>query len=174
MTVSCFLQVESLGSGGRRTASRAAVPISVPFWAERSLVRVPRQPLFSTPRAGRSGRRSWRHREFGPWVPGTSGRDWNGTGGARLKVLAKEVSTMARTDIYLDTMLRHLGAAYYESLHGRAARSDVTRALDTVEEHLNEPASSAAPRSPARPPAVHPAGHPAEHPVHPGPHTYAD
>jgi CBS domain-containing protein len=35
-------------------------------------------------------------------------------------------------------MLRHLGAAYYESLHGRAARSDVTRALDTVEEHLKE------------------------------------
>lgn len=75
---------------------------------------------------------------------------------------------MARTDIYLDTMLRHLGAAYYESQHGRATRSDVTRALDTVEEHLTEPASSAAPRSPARPPAVHPAGHPAEHPVHPG------
>jgi CBS domain-containing protein len=107
------------------------------------------------------------HREFGPWVPGTSGRDGNGTGGARLKVLTKEVSTMARTDMYLDTMLRHLGAAYYESLHGRATRSDVTRALDTVEEHLNEPASSAAPRSPARP---HPAGHPAEHPAHPGHH----
>src|SRR5579875_3752136 len=45
---------------------------------------------------------------------------------------------MARTDIYLDAMLRHLGAAYYESLHGRAARSDVTRALDTVEDHLKE------------------------------------
>ena len=45
---------------------------------------------------------------------------------------------MARTDIYLDAMLRHLGAAYYESLHGRATRSDVTRALDTVEEHLDE------------------------------------
>ena len=24
---------------------------------------------------------------------------------------------MARTDIHLDAMLRHLGAAYYESLH---------------------------------------------------------
>lgn len=49
---------------------------------------------------------------------------------------------MARTDVHLDAMLRHLGAAYYESLHGRAARSDVTRALDTVEEHLKErPAS---------------------------------
>ena len=45
---------------------------------------------------------------------------------------------MARTDIHLDAMLRHLGAAYYESLHGRATRSDVNRALDTVEEHLNE------------------------------------
>jgi CBS domain-containing protein len=45
---------------------------------------------------------------------------------------------MARTDIYLDAMLRHLGAAYYESLHGRATRTDVARALDTVEEHLQE------------------------------------
>ena len=48
---------------------------------------------------------------------------------------------MARTDIHLDAMLRHLGAAYYESLHGRATRSDVTRALDTVEEHLHEQAA---------------------------------
>ena len=45
---------------------------------------------------------------------------------------------MARTDIHLDAMLRHLGAAYYESLHGRASRSDVNRALDTVEEQLDE------------------------------------
>ena len=30
---------------------------------------------------------------------------------------------MARTDIHLDAMLRHLGAAYYESLHGRATRT---------------------------------------------------
>ncbi|MGH3184201.1 MAG: hypothetical protein ACRDOH_22820 [Streptosporangiaceae bacterium] len=58
---------------------------------------------------------------------------------------------MARTDIHLDAMLRHLGAAYYESLHGRAARSDVNRALDTVEEHLHEQASHPAPSGPARP-----------------------
>jgi CBS domain-containing protein len=45
---------------------------------------------------------------------------------------------MPRTDIQTDAMLRHLGAAYYESLHGRATSSDVTRALDTVEEHLGE------------------------------------
>jgi CBS domain-containing protein len=57
---------------------------------------------------------------------------------------------MPRTDIHLDAMLRHLGAAYYESLHGRATRSDVTRALDTVEEHLHEQAQHpASARSPA-------------------------
>ena len=36
---------------------------------------------------------------------------------------------MTRTDVHLDAMLRHLGAAYYESLYGRATRADVTRAL---------------------------------------------
>ena len=45
---------------------------------------------------------------------------------------------MNRRDAQLDGMLRHLGAAYYESLHGRAARTDVRRALDSVAEHLNE------------------------------------
>src|SRR5262249_24215156 len=58
---------------------------------------------------------------------------------------------MTRTDTHLDAMLRHLGAAYYESQHGRAARADVTRALDTVEEHFGE-------QAPARP--AHPAGQP--------------
>jgi len=62
---------------------------------------------------------------------------------------------MARTDIYLDAMLRHLGAAYYESLHGRATRTDVARALDTVEEHLQEQSPHPGPaHAPARP---HPA-----------------
>jgi len=58
---------------------------------------------------------------------------------------------MSRTDVHLDGMLRHLGAAYYESLHGRATRADVVRALDTVEEHLNEqrPAGPAGDRHPA-------------------------
>ena len=59
---------------------------------------------------------------------------------------------MTRADIYLDAMLRHLGAAYYESLHGRATRSDVARALDTVEDHLNEQSPHTAPaKVPARP-----------------------
>jgi CBS domain-containing protein len=43
---------------------------------------------------------------------------------------------MTRTDIHLDAKLRHLGAAYYDSQHGRATRSDVLRALDAIEEHL--------------------------------------
>jgi CBS domain-containing protein len=55
---------------------------------------------------------------------------------------------MARTDTHLDAMLRHLGAAYYESLHGRATRTDVARALDTVEEHLNEPPRHPGPARP--------------------------
>jgi CBS domain-containing protein len=63
---------------------------------------------------------------------------------------------MTRADIHFDAMLRHLGAAYYESLHGRATRADVTRALETVQEHLNEPAPLAAPHSPVD----------ARHPVH--------
>ena len=57
---------------------------------------------------------------------------------------------MARTDVHLDAMLRHLGAAYYESLHGRASRSDVNRALDTVEEHLHEQAARPEHPAPAR------------------------
>jgi CBS domain-containing protein len=43
---------------------------------------------------------------------------------------------MPRTDINLDETLRHLGAAYYDSLHGKATQSDVRRALETVEGHL--------------------------------------
>jgi len=70
---------------------------------------------------------------------------------------------MARTDVHLDAMLRHLGAAYYDSLHGRATRADVVRALDTVQEHLNDQEQ----RPPAGAPG--PAGHPAhEHPASDG------
>jgi len=45
---------------------------------------------------------------------------------------------MTRRDAYMDAMLRHLGAAYYESLHGRASAADVARARTAVEEHLAE------------------------------------
>ena len=64
---------------------------------------------------------------------------------------------MARSEIHTDAMLRHLGAAYYESLHGRATRTDVARALDTVEEHLTEQSQHPGPaQASARP---HPAHH---------------
>jgi CBS domain-containing protein len=38
----------------------------------------------------------------------------------------------------MDAMLRHLGAAYYESLHGRASAADVARARAAIEEQLAE------------------------------------
>ena len=47
---------------------------------------------------------------------------------------------MSRKDAQLDAMLRHLGAAYYDSLHGRAANADVTRAVAQVANELAEPA----------------------------------
>ena len=53
---------------------------------------------------------------------------------------------MDRRDAQLNGMLRHLGAAYYESLHGRASASDVARALGSVEEHIGEPPAAAAGR----------------------------
>ena len=43
-----------------------------------------------------------------------------------------------RRDAHTDAMLRHLGAAYYDSLHGRASRADVARALRSVEDGLDE------------------------------------
>jgi len=45
---------------------------------------------------------------------------------------------MSRRDVYLDAMLRHLGAAYYDSLHGRATKPDVARAVDQVALELGE------------------------------------
>jgi hypothetical protein len=57
---------------------------------------------------------------------------------------------MTRKDTYLDAMLRHLGVAYYESLHGSATRADAARALDTVEERLGEAAREPEPGAEAR------------------------
>ncbi len=57
---------------------------------------------------------------------------------------------MNRKDAHLDAVLRHLGAAYYDSLQGRAAQADVARALDSVAGHLGE-------GSPKRPAAARPA-----------------
>jgi CBS domain-containing protein len=45
---------------------------------------------------------------------------------------------MSRREMQMDGMLRHLGAAYYDTLHGRAAPADVARALDRVAEQMGE------------------------------------
>jgi CBS domain-containing protein len=45
---------------------------------------------------------------------------------------------MSRRDVQLDAMLRHLGAAYYDSLHGRAAAADVDRAVNEVAYELGD------------------------------------
>lgn len=56
----------------------------------------------------------------------------------------------------MDAMLRHLGAAYYESLHGRASAADVARARAAVEERLA--GQPGAPGQPARRAGRAPAG----------------
>jgi CBS domain-containing protein len=40
---------------------------------------------------------------------------------------------MSRSDTHFDAMLQHLGAAYYQAIHGDASVSDVTRALEAAE-----------------------------------------
>ncbi len=62
---------------------------------------------------------------------------------------------MPRTETHLDGMLRHLGAAYYDSLQGKATQADVTRAVDTVAEHLNEQAQLPADGTAATRPVRH-------------------
>lgn len=68
---------------------------------------------------------------------------------------------MTRQDVHLDGMLRHLGAAYYDSLHHRAAPDDVRRAVAQVATELGEK-SAAARREPA-PPAGQRPHHPPRH-----------
>jgi CBS domain-containing protein len=65
-----------------------------------------------------------------------------------------------RSAEYLEAMLRRRGAAYYEPPHSGAGQYDVTRALDTVDEHLKERPASSEAVPPARPAVAHPAGGP--------------
>lgn len=51
---------------------------------------------------------------------------------------------MTHRDAHMDAMLRHLGAAYYESLHGRASAADVARARAVIEESMAEQRATAA------------------------------
>jgi CBS domain-containing protein len=61
-----------------------------------------------------------------------------------------------RREDHNEAMLRHLGAAYYDALHGRATRADVARAVHSYEDGLSEE------------PGQHPARPPRRHPHHPG------
>ena len=52
---------------------------------------------------------------------------------------------MTRQDMHLDAMLRHLGAAYYDSLHGQAAQGEVRRAVARVTSQLGDESAAHGP-----------------------------
>lgn len=52
---------------------------------------------------------------------------------------------MTRQDMHLDALLRHLGAAYYESLKGRGARGDVRLAVARVASQLGDESAAHGP-----------------------------
>jgi CBS domain-containing protein len=52
---------------------------------------------------------------------------------------------MTRQETHLDAMLRHLGAAYYDSLYGRAARGEVRRAVSQVASQLGDESAAHGP-----------------------------
>jgi CBS domain-containing protein len=68
---------------------------------------------------------------------------------------------MTRKDVHLNAMLRHLGAAYYDSLNGRAAPADVDRAVGQVAYELGD--KSAAHVEPPKQRAGEPHGEAAGH-----------
>ncbi len=76
---------------------------------------------------------------------------------------------MIRRDEHLNGMLRHLGAAYYESLHGRASRADVARALDAIEERDGKSPDAPTARRPVPPRAHQAAPASTTHPAHKAP-----
>ncbi len=45
---------------------------------------------------------------------------------------------MTRRDAHLEAMVRHLGAAYYQALHGTASAADVTKAVAQVAEAVGD------------------------------------
>jgi len=58
--------------------------------------------------------------------------------------ITREGTDMTHRDAHMDAMLRHLGAAYYESLHGRASAADVARARAVIEATMAEQPATAA------------------------------
>lgn len=62
---------------------------------------------------------------------------------------------MTRRDIHLDAMLRHLGAAYYDSLQGRTARGEVRRAVEQVASELGDESAARGPGTPGSADQMH-------------------
>jgi len=56
---------------------------------------------------------------------------------------------MTRRDEHLDVLVRHLGAAYYQALHGDGSAAEVTKALEKVAEAHGEGAPEMAPTAAA-------------------------
>ena len=56
---------------------------------------------------------------------------------------------MSRRDDYLDALLKHLGATYYQTLHGDATASDVARAVEAIDDHSGSDSGTPASGQPA-------------------------
>lgn len=64
--------------------------------------------------------------------------------------LAWGETAVNRRDDYLETMLKDLGSAYYQTLQGEASASDVARLVESVRQHQARSEPSGAGREPAR------------------------
>ena len=56
---------------------------------------------------------------------------------------------MSRRDDYLDALLKHLGATYYQTLHGDATAFDVARAVEAIADHSGSDSGTPASGRPA-------------------------
>ena len=68
---------------------------------------------------------------------------------------------MSRRDDYLDALLKHLGATYYQTLHGDATASDVARAVEAIADHSGPDSGTPASGQPAPAAGGLPPGYPA-------------
>src|SRR5215472_18887447 len=88
--------------------------------------------------SGSPGRTSWPPGTSVPTGARLSAMQWNRATASAVPRSIMRRRTMSRRDAHFDAMLRHLGAAYYDSLHGRAAPADVARAVDSIADHMGE------------------------------------
>jgi CBS-domain-containing membrane protein len=79
-------------------------------------------------------------------IPTSSGRT------TRIRRQKLMETTMTRRDDYLDALVRQLGAAYYQALHGEASAADVSKAVERLAQAERDgggsPASAQAPGRP--------------------------